>query len=127
MIYLASPYSHPDAGIREQRFQAACRAAATLLRSGHCVFSPVVHSHPLVAHGLPTGWAFWQHVDLEHLRWCDVVVVLMLEGWEESVGVQAEIRTARALGKPVRYLTLEEVTRSPTFAPLRRGLVGEAE
>ena len=29
-------------------------------------------------------------------------MVLMLDGWQESVGVQAEIRIARVLGKPVR-------------------------
>ena len=28
MIYLASPYSHRDARVREARFDAACRAAA---------------------------------------------------------------------------------------------------
>jgi hypothetical protein len=31
MIYLASPYSHPDPLVREQRFRDACRATASLL------------------------------------------------------------------------------------------------
>ncbi len=35
MIYLASPDSHPDPDVREQRFQAACAAAAALMRAGH--------------------------------------------------------------------------------------------
>jgi hypothetical protein len=52
VIYLASPYSHPNPAVREQRFQAACQAAAALLRSGQAVFAPIVHSHPLVAYGL---------------------------------------------------------------------------
>jgi nucleoside 2-deoxyribosyltransferase len=112
VIYLASPYSHPDPAIREQRFQAGCQAAAALLRAGHIVFSPVIHSHVLVAHGLPSDWEFWKHVDREHLERCDEVVVLMLDGWEESVGVAAEIRIARELGKRVRYLTEEEAHRS---------------
>ncbi|GIW55540.1 MAG: hypothetical protein KatS3mg082_1944 [Nitrospiraceae bacterium] len=34
MIYLASPYSHPDPAVREERFHAACRAAAALLLAG---------------------------------------------------------------------------------------------
>jgi hypothetical protein len=112
MIYLASPYSHPDPAIREQRFQAACQAAAALLRAGQVVFSPVVHSHPLVAHGLPSDWAFWQHVDRECLQRCDEVVVLMLDGWEESVGVREEIWIAVELAKPVRYLAAEAATGS---------------
>ena len=45
MIYLASPYSHPDPSVREQRFQNACRIAAELMRSGRIVYSPVAHSH----------------------------------------------------------------------------------
>jgi len=121
MIYLASPYSDPDPAVREQRFQAACRAAAALIRSGRVVFSPIVHSHVLVQHGLPTDWAFWQQVDREQLERCDDVVVLMLAGWEESAGVQAEIRMAREMGKPVRYLAAEEAFVAPTLAHVATG------
>ncbi len=116
MIYLASPYSHPDQTMREQRFRAACRAVATLLRAGHVVFSPIVHSHPLVEHGLPADWKFWECIDRQHLERCDEVVVLMLDGWRESTGVRAEVRIARELGKLVRYLPPEAATGSPTLA-----------
>jgi len=91
-----------------------CRAVAALLRAGHVVFSPIVHCHVLVEHGLPTDW-FWHHADREHLERCHEVVVLMLDGWEQSARVQAEIRTARELGKPVRYLA-EEAFVAPTLA-----------
>jgi nucleoside 2-deoxyribosyltransferase len=104
MIYLASPYTHPDPAVREQRFQAACRAAAALIHEGFVVFAPIVHSHPVAAYGLPTSWAFWRKQDQEHLEQCDELLVLMLDGWQESTGVQAEILLARELGKPVRYL-----------------------
>ncbi len=107
MIYLASPYSHNDSTVREHRYREACRAVVHLLRQGCMVFSPVVHSHPLVAFGLPSDWAFWERVDREHLKRCDDVVVLTLDGWQESVGLAAEIRIATELGKPFRYLTLE--------------------
>lgn len=115
MIYLASPYSHPDAAVREERFDAACRATAALLRSGQPVFSPIAHTHGLVAHGLPTDWSWWEPFDREHLLRCDELAVLLLDGWRESVGVTAEIRIARELGKPVRYLA-PEATVPPTFA-----------
>ena len=104
MIYVASPYSHPDPAVREARFRAACRATAALVQSGQAVFSPIVHGHQLTAHGLPADWKFWEPFDHEHLKRSDEVVVLMLDGWRESVGVQAEIRLARELGIPVRYL-----------------------
>ena len=32
MIYLASPYTHPDPGVREARFDAACLATVELVR-----------------------------------------------------------------------------------------------
>lgn len=115
MIYLASPYSHPEVTIREQRFRDACRAAAQLLASGLTVFSPIVHGHPLVDHGLPTDWSFWKRFDRDHLVRCDEVVVLMLDGWQESVGVAAEIQIAGELGKPVRYLA-PDGTVPPTLA-----------
>src|SRR5260370_35643395 len=107
MIYLASPYSHPDAAIRKQRYHAACRATAEMMREGHIVFCPIAHSHPLVEHGLPTGWAYWERCDRAFLERGDEVAVLTLDGWQDSIGVQAEIRIATELGKPVRYLAPE--------------------
>jgi hypothetical protein len=94
--------------------------AAMLLGAGHVVFSPIVHSHPLVEHGLSAGWKFWERFDHQHLERCDEVVVLLLDGWRESIGVQAEIRLARELSKPVRYVVLEDATGSPTFASVAK-------
>ncbi len=71
------------------------------------MFSPIVLGHPLVHHGLPTDWSYWEPFDCAYLRRCDEVVVLMLDGWGESVGVAAEIRIAGELGKPVRYAALD--------------------
>jgi nucleoside 2-deoxyribosyltransferase len=121
IAYLASPYSHPDPAVREERYRAACRAAAALLLAGQPVFSPIAHSHPLVEYGLPADWSFWQRYDRELLERCDEVVVLMLDGWEESVGVREEIRLARAMGKPVRYLAPELAPVSPTLAHVASG------
>ena len=104
MIYLASPYSHLDAIVREQRFLAACQAAGQLMRSGQRVFSPIAHSHAIVQHGVPADWAYWEAFDGHMLSRCDELVVLMLEGWRESEGVQAEIDLALELDYPIRYL-----------------------
>ena len=78
MIYLASPYSHPDTAVRELRFREACRAAAELIRRGHAVFSPIAHGHSISLAGLPTGWAFWEPFDR-----------LMLQLSEEFFGADA--------------------------------------
>ena len=68
------------------------------------VLSPVVHSAPIAKHGLPTDWSFWERLDRRLLQMCDEVLVLVLSGWRESTGVQAEIRIAGELGKAVRFL-----------------------
>jgi nucleoside 2-deoxyribosyltransferase len=118
MIYLASPYSHPDAVVRQKRFEAACRAAAALLRAGFSVFSPIAHSHPIALHGVPGTWAFWQQVDREQLRRCQAIVVLRLAGWETSVGVHAEIEQARRWGIPVIEVDPAHLEPRPTFRPV---------
>ena len=123
MIYLASPYSHPDSAIREERFRAACQAAAQLMRAGNIVYSPIAHSHPIALHGLPTDWRFWERHDREHLIRCEELVVLMFDGWRESEGVHAEIRIAAELGKPVRYLE-PETQLFPTLAHVAEGVAG---
>ena len=104
--YLVSPFSHSDAAVREARFEAACRAAAELTRQGKTTFSPIALSYSLCRYGLPTDWTFWQRHDLKYLAMCQEVIVLKLDGWERSVGVQAEIAAARAMGKPVTFLDL---------------------
>jgi Domain of unknown function (DUF1937) len=115
MIYLASPYSHPNPMVRETRFEAACRTTARLIQAGQTVFSPIVHGHPLVHYGLPTDWSFWQRFGKEHLQRCDDVLVLQIDGWQESEGVQAEVELARGLGKRIQYLSPENKAISLSF------------
>jgi Domain of unknown function (DUF1937) len=117
VTYLASPYSHSDPAVREERFHAACRATADLVRAGEVVFSPVVYSHPLVRFGLPTGWGYWEWFDWEVLARCDQVALLTLDGWEASEGVRAEMAIAGELGIPVRYLAVVG-PGTPTSAPV---------
>lgn len=105
LIYLASPYSHPDLTVIERRFHAACRAAAHLMREGNCVFSPVAHSHPISDH-IPEArlsHEFWLKQDFEILRHADMLMVLKLDGWEQSYGVGKEIEFALTIGIPVAY------------------------
>jgi len=94
MIYLASPYSHRHPVMREARFDAACRATAQLTLAGHPVFAPVVQGHALVPFGVPSNWTFWRPLAREYLARCDEVLVLQLDGWRESEGMQAEFGQA---------------------------------
>jgi len=105
MIYVASPYSHPDPDVQELRWRAVCAYVAMLMREGYHAFSPVCHSHPIAkAGGLPGDWQFWQDQDLAFLGVCDKVHVLKLDGWRESRGVAAEVEAAEAMGLPVYHV-----------------------
>lgn len=104
LIYLATPYGHPDPEVRKERFLAACRLTSELMRQGHHVYSPIAHNHSIALFGLPTGWDFWGKYDSEFLRFCAKVWVVKMAGWEESAGVQAEIELARGLGKPMKFI-----------------------
>lgn len=97
MIYLASPYSHPDPAVKQQRFDAACKAAGKLMIDGECVFSPIAHSHSIEAQMfIPQDHQFWMRQDIAILKHCDSLYVLNIEGWKESKGVAEEISVARA-------------------------------
>lgn len=105
LMYLAVPYSSPDPSIRAARFEMANRAAGWLLSRGHVIFSPISHTHPIAeVCELPKGWEFWRVFDNAYLSVSDNVIVLAIDGWRESVGVQAEIVIAREMGIPVEYL-----------------------
>jgi hypothetical protein len=104
VIYLASPYSHEDEDIRARRHRHVCVAAAQLISQGAVVFSPVAHSHPIALYGnAPGDWETWKHQCLALLDRCDLMLVLMLDGWRESKGIQAEASHCLQSFKTVIY------------------------
>jgi len=113
MIYLASPYSDLSWQTRDWRWRRVCSAAASLMRKGYIIFSPIAHTRPIAAFGLPGGWDFWERFDREFIAAAAELWVLTLPGWEESKGVQAEIQIAVDAGKPV--FTVDPVTLRRTL------------
>lgn len=104
MIYLATPYSHPDPAVMEARFLLAAEVSAEIMRSGRLLFSPISHTHPIAQFDLPKGWDFWQRYDHWFLDHCtELWVVASMDGWRESKGVTGEIAYMKKLGKPVWY------------------------
>jgi len=109
-IYLASPYSHPDKAVCNDRFRAACKAAAKLMQDGYNVFSPIAHSRPIAQYiGNHLDHGFWLEQDLSFLNsWADEMWVLMVDGWQESEGIAAEIMHAEKIGLPVKYILMRD-------------------
>ena len=111
MLYLASPWSHPDPFVRHQRYTDALRATIALFRSGRTVYSPIIYSHQLHGAGVGTTGAFaeWEELDRAVIRSCSMVWVLQLEGWEASRGIKAELEIAAEFNLPVQFVTLDQV------------------
>jgi hypothetical protein len=105
IIYLASPYTHPDPDVVEKRFTQVMKVAADLTKFGYVIFSPILHSHPLaVEHGLNGDWDFWKRIDTAFIKASGLLAVVKLDGWDQSKGVTAEIAIAEKCGIPVEYL-----------------------
>jgi Domain of unknown function (DUF1937) len=108
MVYLASPYSHPDKSVEVERFVAACKACGWLMNNVKDVtmfYSPIAHTHPISLHCvLPGHWQFWATADETVLSRCNAIWVLCIPGWTKSTGVNAEKRIAAKFGLEVRYV-----------------------
>jgi hypothetical protein len=108
LIYLACPYTHPDASVRRQRFHQVTKAAAALIRRGYFVFSPITMTHPidLEMAGVENtlGSDFWVTFDQVFMERCDIFVLLPLAGWQDSSGIRREIEFFKNAGKPLMVL-----------------------
>lgn len=117
VIYVANPYTGTSYE-RNQRFLAVEKYTAHLIREGRTVVSPIVHNHVLAfRHDLPHDFEFWQKYCLNLLAICNEMHLLMLDGWEDSIGVRGEEDRADELHinvsfvNPDTYEIYENVSR----------------
>ena len=121
VIYLACPYTHPDPMIRRHRFEAATAVAADLIRSGRIVFSPITMTHPidmvLAGASNTLGSDYWVAFDEAFMEMCSEMVVIQLDGWDRSSGIQREIAFFTDRKKPIRYMDPPNPISSHPQAP----------
>lgn len=116
LIYLAAPYFAPDRKTEKKRFKTTCEVQAKLMTAGYAVFSPLANSIPAVEFGnLQIDHADFMRFDNILLRRCDELLVLALDGWRESKGVQEEIQEAIALRKPVLVIHETDINDLPVL------------
>ena len=122
--YLSSPYSKYAQG-RDVAYKESCRAAAELIRRGEIVFAPIAMSHSIAEHGGidPYDYRVWMEQDEAILSECDGLIALMMPGWEESVGMRAEIEICLKRGKPIRYMSWPMLLEKIPYVDERQGLL----
>ena len=114
IAYIAGPYGHESQAVVNQRYGQHSSATARIFENVPEVdpYSPISWTHNLQRflsrRKVPDE--VWYEFDERFLRrFADVVLVLMLDGWERSVGVKREVKLAEKLGIPVLYAKLVDV------------------
>lgn len=106
MIYLASPYTHKDPAVVEDRVEKAALWTAEAWKRGYTVFSPAAYTHRLVEidpslREVAFDHDFWMPHDLNLVAAASELWVLTLPGWNTSKGVGLEMDYWRAMrGRP---------------------------
>lgn len=107
--YLASPYSHANSKVRNQREEAVSEVGAQLTIRGLILFCPITQSHRLTAMLNPTrvpSHEGWMRIDYAFLNRAQGLIVYKLNGWQESKGVTEEIEFAKKHNMPIIYLEM---------------------
>ena len=109
-IYIASPYSDPNATVRHQRYLAVSYYVTALFIQKRFPYSPITANHHLALEfDLPSDANSWMAYNFAMLSSASELHVLKLSGWEKSVGVLAEINFWRAARQdlPIHYIDLD--------------------
>jgi hypothetical protein len=120
LYYLASPYSHPSLFVQVMRYEIINYVAADLINDGYMLIEPIAScADKSNKYKLPGGYTYWQHRDRKLIERCDGVIVVKMEGWEESTGVNDELAYAGELGLPVHTLELDSIITPEMWAAIK--------
>src|SRR5215471_2051204 len=104
-IFVASPYSHPDKDVANDRYHETMRFCAWAFGHGLVVFSPIVHWHRVAQyHDLPADASTWKSNSKEMIDSAYAVYVLCIDGWQESKGILNEVMMAAAAKMSIKWV-----------------------
>ena len=107
IAYLAAPYSHDDESVVTERMRQFYLVDARLMEQGTFTVSPLQKHAILKYRDLPGSWEYWKEYSQTLLKLCDKMIVITLPGWEQSVGLKAEIELAESWNIPIEYITFQ--------------------
>lgn len=103
--YLGTPYSNGNPYLINFRAEVVDMIATELTNEGRAIYSPITSWHNCACKfTMPKTFEFWERMNLSFLVQCKRLIVVMISGWEESVGLQGEIEFAEKMGIDIEYL-----------------------
>lgn len=127
LAYLGQPFGHTEESVMEYRYKAALRTTRWLLHHGIHVYSPIVYGYHLIKDD-PEMIALWKgggsaflvnkirEMDERNVLKSSELIVLKLEGWQQSYGLDHEMSLADKNGilrTDLPELTEEELNECP--------------
>lgn len=105
LIYAATPYSKYHAGV-EHAFQDAASIMGVLVKRGLKVYSPICHTHPIAIYGGidPGLHDIWLPFDEALMDVSDALLIIKMQGWDASYGIEYEVDYFSEDGKPIFLL-----------------------
>lgn len=99
--YLASPYTHANEGVQDDRAYTANYMAGILLSKGVYVHQPIWSTHRIAKmFVLPGDFLFWLNFNKAFIDPSVGMIMCDIPGWKESRGCAQEIAYCKELGKP---------------------------
>lgn len=115
LAYVAGPYTarledgSEDHARTAERMRIFCLCVGAMMGLGIKSASPLM-MHLVRQHtALPGDWAYWGDYSMVMLKKCDVMVVLKIEGWEQSTGVKEEMLIAAENDVPIIFVDPAEL------------------
>ncbi len=121
-FYVSNPYNGTDEQ-KDERARIASQVCGKLLKMGVHAWSPIVHNHAMMKFNeftLEERRSLILDFDFSLLKSAHGMIVLTIDGWEQSYGVRAEIELCEKLSIPVKYL---DPAQLDDVASVKRALV----
>ena len=110
--YVASPFSSDDCKDTEKWVNQINLVTAFLIEAypGVSIFTPVSYTSSF-AHTKCKPPGGWYAACLHHLEKCNRIIIVALEGWEQSIGIAAEVGAAYVKRMKISMINPEDVIR----------------
>lgn len=116
-IYLASPYSHKERKIMDERYHATMAWVANHMKiyKSPVIFSPILHCHDMARrHNIPHDARWWENYNISMLQSANALWVLKLKGWtlskgicgDPDTGLKGELEFAKQFNKDIKFIDI---------------------